>query len=85
MKLISGFKKIIVFSMAVIFFAANANAQAQEIKGETVGASTTVTAKVLSVDQKTRKVKIERTKCGESSAGEKRRYYYCRIYRGNWL
>jgi O-phosphoseryl-tRNA(Cys) synthetase len=59
MKLISGFKKIIVFSMAVIFFAANA--QAQEIKGETVGASTTVTAKVLSVDQKTRKVKIETT------------------------
>jgi Cu/Ag efflux protein CusF len=56
---LSTFFRTMVFSMAVIFFATNAQAQAQEIKGETVGASTTVTAKVISIDQKTRKVKIK--------------------------
>lgn len=47
--------------MAVIFFATTAQAQAPAIKGETVGASVTVTAKVIKIDQKTREVTVKTT------------------------
>ena len=60
-KLSAASKMIAASALAAVLFISGAHAQTQEIKGETVGASTTVTAKVLSVDQKTRKVKIETT------------------------
>ena len=48
------FTMVAVFAIVVLMFLQSAQAQ----NGETVGASVTVTAKVTSVDQKTRKVKI---------------------------
>ena len=48
------FRMVAVFASVVLMFLQGAQAQ----NGETVGASVTVTAKVTSVDQKTRKVKI---------------------------
>jgi hypothetical protein len=49
------FKMTAAFAIVALMFVTGAQAQ----KGETVGASVTVTAKVISVDQKTRKVKIK--------------------------
>jgi hypothetical protein len=50
-------KMMASFTIAAMIFVTGAKAQA--IKGETVGASSTVTAKVISVNQQTRKVTIQ--------------------------
>ena len=52
--------RIIMF-IAILAFVSMGNVQAQDTKGQTVGTSVTVTAKVTSIDQKTRKVTIKTT------------------------
>jgi Cu/Ag efflux protein CusF len=53
----SRFKMLMIVSVLALIFGGHV--QAQDTKGETIGASVTVTAKVIKIDQKTRKVTIK--------------------------